>query len=114
MFTKQLLWKRYGLQSLMRHDGIFFNKELAISSGRFGCNRYHKSHRRDTGSFYRGRELAEMSLGKMRTYRAFLEAWPFGWALKGRWNTMEVWRQMDGPEQQVVVHRNYMCNVWFF
>lgn len=82
----------------MRHDGIFFYKELAISSGRFGSNRYHKSHLRDTGPFCRGRELAEMSLGKMRTYRASLEVWPFGWALKGRWSMMEVWRQRDSPE----------------
>jgi len=84
--------------SLMRRGGTFFYKELAITSGRFGSNRYHKGHLRGTGHSYKGRELPAMSLGKMSTYRAFLEAWPLGWVLKGKWSMMEMWKQRARTE----------------
>ena len=74
---------------------FFFYKELAICLGRFNSERYQKGHPRGTGHFYKGRELTEMSLGNMRTYKLFLEAWPLGWPLKGRWNKMEMCRQTD-------------------
>lgn len=73
----------------------FFYKELVICLGRFNSNRHHKGHPTGTGRFYKGRELAKMNLGNMRTHKAFLEAWPLGWALKGRWSKMEICRERD-------------------